>query len=141
MKGEKALGKGGVMLGIDINEIKEVKIEDAIFKFGIIPYGIKIKLDGHAMRFAKSGTGKIEEEIAKNPEEFIKQNADYVRYSVKGHSGIKNKMGNAIPFKADNDGYVSDETLTLYYHMGIIPRLSMEAYKFNTLTEKERKNS
>lgn len=134
------------MLGIDVNEVTEIKIEDATFRIGIIPYTKKIELDGAMLKYAGDSKDDVAKKIMENPLAFTKDNIEYVKYGIRGHSGIKDKNGKEILFKGEGDTesgetIVSKETLNLYYHMNLIPRLATAVGKANTLTEAERKNS
>ena len=130
------------MLGIDINETQEISIDDAKFKIGVLPYGIRIRLDSLMLQFASDT-----EAYKKNIDKVLERHIDVVKYGVKGHSNIKDKAGKDISFKSveAKEGnrtmhIVSDETLDMYLVMGIIPKLADEVTNLNTITKAEIKN-
>lgn len=136
------------MLGIDVTETKQVKIGDATFTIGILPYGIRIKLDAELIK--ATGKKKAEDLLKEKLEDyaaFLGQNVQYVKFGVKGHSGIMKKDGTEIPFKSRTeflDGremkIVADETMDMFVAMGIVGQLSAEVLKFNIVTRQEEKN-
>jgi len=133
------------MLGIDVNEIQEVTIDDAVFKVGIIPYGVKIRLDSMTVKLAEySKTEKdIENTIKNNAEGFMNHSAESVKFGIKGHLGIKDAKNNEILFESTIENgieVVASKTMTLYYHLGLMPKLSMEVFKINSVTRTEQKN-
>lgn len=142
------------MIVRDINETKKFTIEDAEFTIRVIPRKVFRKL---GMKLAKGvsrikGQGsdpftpeKIREFVQSDEgleagEALIEAYSEYVRAGVAGHSGIKTAEGAEIPFEKAEDGTVSEKTLELYDHNGLINKLAVEILKFNTLSDTERKN-
>jgi len=135
------------MLGIDVNEVVEVKIEDAVFKVGVVPYGVRLKLEGSLLRYSQESEDSSDKMFAKNYEQIITENVDWVKYGIRGHSNIKDKTGKEIPFKFHKEKVgtrelivVDDEIIDLYMMIGIASKLFLEVKKFNTLTRQEEKN-
>jgi hypothetical protein len=137
-----------MMLGIDVNETREVTIGDAVFSIGILPYRIKIKLDScMAGQYAGKTKEEIDKVVSENLETVIVRNADYVRYGVRGHKGITTKDGKEIPCVMSSERVgtrevpvVSDETMDLYFAAGVFPELIKAVLSANEVSQEERKN-
>lgn len=128
------------MLGIDVNDTKEVKIKDATFTVGILPYKTRLRLMSLAMEYANISREELEKQASENTEKYFLQEIEFVKYGVKNHKNIVNRKGKQIDCKKNNDGSLSDETLNLYLASNIIPELFSHVFQFNTLTEDEGKN-
>jgi hypothetical protein len=145
------------MIARDLGKTKEVELksaEGAKFVIGMIDSGtfrqLMAKL-GLAKRLLigdrdltkenlKDVLGKMEENTLVADEKLHDTFVEFVRYGVRGHSGIKNELGSEFNFVKDDGGKISEETLKLYEDNFLIVPLGVEVITFNTLSEKERKN-
>ncbi len=129
------------MLVVNPGSTKTVEIDGAKFKIGILPFGKKVEIQA-AAHFIREKT---------NPEqvrEIFKVNYEYVRWGVKGHSGVQFQDGSEVPFKSVKEklgdveyDVVAPETMEIYsMSITLLSKLCNEVTAMNYLGEQETKN-
>lgn len=86
----------------------EVQWEGATFTVGMVPFGKRTEIESQVF---------FNREKPEGPEQLralMQQGIDFVRWGIKGHKGLRFEDDSEAPFKANEDGSVSDETLEIY---------------------------
>ena len=114
---------------------KEVQVDDAKFSIGIIPFGKRTEIQSKAYFDGKAESGDELKLV-------LEQGYEFVRWGVKGHSGLTFEDGSEVPFVMDEkEGCVSAETMAVYAATPtLLVKLSSEVANFNFLKKETVKN-
>lgn len=118
---------------VNPKSVKEVELNGAKFKIGILPYGKRTEIESSAYFNQKA-------ETVEQMRQILLQHYETVRAGVKGHDGLTFEDGTPVPFIESKDGLVSDETMEVYSAAGILLDLSTEVRNFNYLKKETVKN-
>ena len=129
------------MIVVNPKATKEITIKDAKFNVGIVPYGKRMEIESLV-------SGKNENMTPEVMKILMSQGAEFVRWGIKGHSGVKFTDGSDVPFKSKKEkigeieyDIVSDDTMEIYGATpGLISELAAAVTDFNYLGAKETKN-
>ena len=115
--------------------VVEREIDGYKFKVGIIPFGKKTEIEAVAFF-----SGKVE--TPEQVENLVKQGYQYVKYGIKGHTGLRfDESSEEVPFTQDSDGSVSEETMAVYAASpGLLAKLSAAVTELNYLKKESAKN-
>lgn len=120
---------------------KTVSVGDSTFTIGIIPYGKRLDLEALAYF---NGDAKTKEEV----QNLLIQNFEFVRWGVRGHSGVTFQDGSEVPFESKKEklgevehAVVSDGLMEIYgATVGLLTTLAKEISEFNYLKADTSKN-
>ncbi|MFA5115690.1 MAG: hypothetical protein WC486_00200 [Candidatus Omnitrophota bacterium] len=133
---------------IDPSEIVEVEVLGIKFQVGVIPFRRFNEIQNRVAVINKENL------VSAGPEKqaellnvLINDTLiEYVRWGIKGHSGLSFKNGKEVPFvtakeKVGGKEYdvVAEETLQVYNSIGIMAQLAEVVVKSNKLSDAEKK--
>lgn len=128
---------------INPKTVREVPIDGAVFKVGIVPYGKRIELETSTYHVSEKKE-RTKEEL----QDLLQQSFEFVRWGVKGHSGLEFSPGEPVPFVSKTAvvggmsyEIVSDETMEIYSaNPEILSKLSYEVTRLNYVDGRTAKN-
>ncbi|MBI5147767.1 MAG: hypothetical protein HZA37_01285, partial [Parcubacteria group bacterium] len=136
----------------EAGETKEIEIKDATFTIKCLDAKTyrrltsRLSFKNTILKSISNGLGaeELKNLMKSDPAEYQEADekayealVDFIRHGVSGHTGIQKSDGSDVPFLADDDGLVSQETIEVYDQLRITFVLASEVISFNTLSDED----